>query len=239
MSDNSQVESILNDIRKMVNNVIIKSSYLADEYETANSRREADRYISAYIERDTFNSYRSYPSYVLVNAGITNLDELKAYTENRHNIPRNKRKDVLKAMRKTVIDEYEEMNDYYRELIGKPSINTPEEEYIYLTQEEMEYYEIDEVRPIHDYPLEILIKLERIIIPELIEKYPERTYLKHMGSKAVNLVRARQAKNFEIIYNDIVLDHVFMQAFFETYDFCREYFMSMIYNKQFKARYDL
>lgn len=239
MSDNSQVESILNDIRKMVNNVIIKSSYLADEYETANSRREADRYISAYIERDTFNSYRSYPSYVLVNAGITNLDELEAYTENRHNIPRNKRKDVLKAMRKTVIDEYEEMNDYYRELIGKPSINTPEEEYIYLTKEEMEYYEIDEVRPIHDYPLEILIKLERIIIPELIEKYPERTYLKHMGSKAVNLVRARQAKNFEIIYNDIVLDHVFMQAFFETYDFCREYFMSMIYNKQFKARYDL
>ena len=239
MSDNSQVESILNDIRKMVNNVIIKSSYLADEYETANSRREADRYISAYIERDTFNSYREYPSYVLVNAGITNLDELKSYTENRHNIPHNKRKDVLKAMRKTVIDEYEEMNDYYRELIGKPSINTPEEEYIYLTQEEMEYYEIDEYRPIHDYPLEILIKLERIIIPELIEKYPERTYLQHMGSKAVNLVRARQAKNFEIIYNDIVLDHVFMQAFFETYDFCREYFMSMIYNKQFKARYDL
>ena len=239
MSDNSQVESILNDIRKMVNNVIIKSSYLADEYETASSRREADRYISAYIERDTFNSYREYPSYVLVNAGITNLDELKSYTENRHNIPNNKRKDVLKAMRKTVIDEYEEMNDYYRELIGKPSINTPEEEYIYLTQEEMEYYEIDEYRPIHDYPLEILIKLERIIIPELIEKYPERTYLQHMGSKAVNLVRARQAKNFEIIYNDIVLDHVFMQAFFETYDFCREYFMSMIYNKQFKARYDL
>ena len=239
MSDNSQVESVLNDIRKMVNNVIIKSSYLADTYETANIRREADRYISAYIERDTFNSYRTYPVYVLANAGISNLNELESYSENRHNIPKNKRNDVLKAMRRSVIDEYEEMNDYYRELIGKPSIDTPEEEYIYLTEEEMRYYEIDEVRPIHDYPLEILIKLERIVIPQLIEKYPERTYLQHMGSKAVNLVRARQAKNFEIIYSDITLDYVFMQAFFETYDFCREYFMSMIYNKQFKARYDL
>ena len=239
MNNKSQVEYMFEDLRKMVTNVIIKSTYLADKYETADTSREADRYIAAYLERDTFNSYRNYPIDVLVNAGITNASEIMVYTEDRHKIPRNKRKDVLKAMRKAVIDEYVENNDYYRELIGKPPIDTPESEFIYLTEEEMEYYKIDEVRPIHDYPLEILIKLERIIIPNLIKQYPERTYLTHMGSKAVNLVRARQAKNFEIIYTDILLDYVFMRAFFETYDFCREYFVSLIYNKQFKTRYDL
>ena len=39
---------------------------------------------------------------------------------------------------------------------------------------------------------------EREYVPELIALYPDREYLKHMGSKAVNLVRAREAKNFEI-----------------------------------------
>ena len=34
-------------------------------------------------------------------------------------------------MRETVIKEYVEMNDYYRELIGLPPVNTPESE-LYL-----------------------------------------------------------------------------------------------------------
>jgi hypothetical protein len=223
----------------MVNNVIVKLSYQADQYETAEIRREADKYITAYMEKDSFDSYRSYSMDVLARAGITNLNELVEYSNNRHSIPRDKRKAVLKAMRETVINEYVEMNDYYRELIGMPSVNTPESEWIYLTEGEMKYYEIDEVRPIHEYPKEIQMKLERDLIPRLIELYPERTYLQHMGSKAVNLVRAREAKNFEIIFTDIKLDVVFMRAFFETYDFAREYFMGIIYNKAFRERYDL
>lgn len=239
MNDKSQVESILNDIRSMVNNVIIKLSYQADMYETADIKREADKYITAYLEKDSFDSYRKYPMDVLAKAGIHNLNELTEYNSDRQKIPREKRTAVLKAMRETVINEYVEMNDYYRELIGLPSVNTPESEWIYLTKEEMDYYNIDEERPIHEYPKEIQHKLERYLIPKLIEQYPERTYLQHMGSKAVNLVRARQAKNFDIIFTDIKLDVVFMRAFFDTYDFAREYFMGLIYNKAFKERYDL
>jgi hypothetical protein len=239
MNDKSQVEYVLNDIRAMVNNVIIKVSSLADEYETAEIKRDADRYITAYLEKDTFNSYRGFPMDIIAKAGITNTGLLTEYSVDKYKIPRNKRKEVVKHMRQAVINEYEERNDYYRNLIGKPPMDTPETEFIYLTQEEMDYYDIDEIRPIHDYPKEIQIKLERAIIPELIKMYPERTYLQHMGSKAVNLVRAREAKNFEIIFTDITLDYVFMRAFFDTYDFCREYFMSIIYNKHFKSRYDL
>lgn len=239
MNDKSQVETILNDIKSMVDNVIIKLSYQAEQYETVNIKREAERYITAYMERDNFNSYRSYPMDVLAKAGISNLNDLATYSNDRHSIPHDKRKAVVKAMRETVIKEYVEMNDYYRELIGLPSTKTPESEFIYLTEEEMKFYNIDEARPIHEYPKEIQYKLERELIPQLIELYPERTYLKHMGSKSVNLVRAREARNFEIIFTDINLDSVFMRAFFETYDFAREYFMNMLYNKGLRDRYDL
>ena len=239
MADKSQVEYILADIRSITENMIIKRNDEAAKYETADTKREGDRYVAAMMERDVFTSYREYPIDVLVNAGITNVNDIMAYNEDKYKIPHKKRNDVLKAMRKAVIDEFEERNDYYRELIGKPSILVPEEEYIYLTEAQMKYYDIDEVRPIHDYPKEIQMKLERVVIPELIELYPERTYLQHMGSKAVNLVRAREAKNFEIIFTDVQLDNIFMKSFFETYDFCREYFMSVIYNNGLKNMYNL
>ena len=239
MNDKSQVESILNDVRAMVGNIIIKLSYQAEMYETTDIKREADRYIAASLERDTFNSYRTYPFDVLAKAGISNLNDLYEYNSDKNKIPRDKRHVVLKAMRQTVIDEYVERNDYYRELIGMPSIKTPESEWFYLSEAEMLYYEIDEVRPIHEYPKEIIYKLERDVIPNLIKLHPDKTYLQHMGSKSVNLVRAREAKNFEIIFTDITLDVVFMRAFFEIYDFSREYVMSMVYNRAFRERYNL
>lgn len=237
--DKTQVEYILNDIRTVINNVIIKMSSQASMYETVESKRAGDVYVAAMMERDIFSSYRNYPVDVLVKAGITDAVTIMEYHEDKWKIPHAKRPTVLKYMRESIINEYEELNDYYRELIGKPPLATPEEEFIYLTEAQMQYYKIDEVRPIHDYPKEIQIKLERVVIPELIKLYPERTYLQHLGSKAVDLVRAREAKNFEIIFTDIILDSVFLKAFFETYDFCREYFMSVIYNKTLTGIYNL
>lgn len=237
--DKTQVEYILDDIRVVIDNVIIKMTAQANAHETVESRRAGDVYVAAMMERDIFSSYRSYPIDVLVKAGITDAKTIMEYNEDKWKIPHAKRPIVLKYMRESIINEYEELNDYYRELIGKPPLNTPEEDFIYLSEAQMEYYKIDEVRPIHDYPKEIQIKLERVVIPELIKLHPDKSYLQHLGSKAVDLVRAREAKNFEIIFTDIILDNVFLKAFFETYDFCREYFMSVIYNKTFTGVYNL
>lgn len=239
MVKDNQIEFILNDIKSITENVIVKFAVEANANETVDTKRDGDRFVAAMTERDVFASYRRYDRDILIKAGITDPEVLDECYYDKYKIPYNKREEVLRLQRQTVIDQYDERNDYYRTLIGKPPMNTPEEEFIYLTQEQMEYYKIDEVRPIHDYPLEIIIKLERVVIPDLIKMYPDREYLKHMGSKSVNLVRAREAKNFEIIFTDIILDNVFLRAFFETYSFCREYFMATIYNSVFSGRYNL
>lgn len=113
-----------------------------------------------------------------------------------------------------IIKEYVEQNDYYRELIGKPPVDEKESEYFYLTESQMKFYDIDENRPIHDYPSEIISKLERKIIPDLIKNNPDKKYLQHMGSNAVDLVTARTAKNFQIIYFDSDIDKMFVDKFF-------------------------
>lgn len=235
----SQIEYILNDIRAITNSVVVKMSSEANKHETLDSKREADRYVSAKKEIDIFASHTVYEPELLMKVGIVDRELLQQCFHDKYKIPSDKRDKVLKFKRQMIIDEFEETNDYYRELIGKPPMDTPESEFIYLSPEQMAYYKIDEVRPIHDYPLEILIKLERVVIPELIAVHPDKKYLKRMGSKAVDLVRAREANNFEIIFSDVELDNAFLRSFFETYAFCREYFMSVIYNPSFNGRYEL
>lgn len=235
----SQIEYILNDIRTITENVIVKFSYTASLNETVDSKREGDKYVSAMLERDIFESHSFYERDILIKAGVNDLDQVEECYYDKYKIPRAKRPLCLKYKREMIIEEFHETNEYYRELIGLPPLDTPESEYIYLTDEQIDYYKLEEVRPIHDYPTEIQTKLERIVIPELIEMYPDRKYLQHLGSKKVDLVRAREAKNFEIIFSDAAIDNVFLKSFFQTYAFCREYFMSVIYNRNFRDRYDL
>lgn len=235
----SQIEYILNDIRQISESMVVKFSKEAAKYETLDTRREGDKYVTAAQEKDTFQSYPEFERDLLIQVGITDVEQLEECYYDKYKIPVNKRHDLVRLKRRLVINEYVEENDYYRELIGLPPVDEPESEYIYLTEEQMDYYDIDEVRPIHDYPLEILIKLERDVIPQFIEMYPNKKYLKRMGSKAVNLVRARTAKNFEIIFSDKNLDNVFLRTFHTTYDMAREYFMSVIYNNAFSDRYFL
>lgn len=233
----SQIEYILNDIRTITENVVIKMSHEAQLHETIDSKREGDKYVSAVLERDIFESHAFYERDILRKAGINDLDMIEECYFDKYKIPRIKRSLVLQYKREMIIEEFYETNDYYRQLIGLPPLEDTDN--IYLTQEQMDYYKIDEVRPIHEYPYEIQIKLERVVIPDLIEKHPDKKYLQHLGSKKVDLVRVREAKNFEIVFADASIDNVFLRSFFQTYDFCREYFMSVIYNKAFTDRYDL
>lgn len=239
MSIDSQIEYILDDIRTITENVIVKLSYTAGLNETVDSKREGDRYVSAMLERDIFESHSYYERDILIKAGINDVELIEDCYYDKYKIPRSKRDLCLKYKREMIIEEFYETNEYYRELIGLPPLDTPEEDFIYLTDEQVDYYKLEEVRPIHEYPTEIQTKLERIVIQELIEMYPDRKYLTHLGSKKVDLVRAREAKNFEIIFADTTLDNVFLKSFFQTYAFCREYFMSVIYNRNFRDRYEL
>lgn len=232
--------TIFDNIKLLIDNIIIKMSNEANRYDDdIDTYRLAERYVAAKREVDSFSSHETYEADIVMKAGITDVDFAMECERDKYKIPYNKRNLVLKYKREQIINEYVEENNYYRELIGLPPIETPEDDFIYLTKSQMKYYGIDEVRPLHDYPKEIIAKLENTLLPKLINRYPDKTYLKRMGSNAVDLVKARTAKNFEIIYCGVEIDYLFMRKFFETYSFCREYFMTVIYNNNFRQLYEL
>ena len=53
---------------------------------------------------------------------------------------------VLKYKRELIIKEYVEQNNYYRELLGLPPIEADESEFLYLTESQMKFYDIDEAQ---------------------------------------------------------------------------------------------
>ena len=109
-------QEFLDKLFDFINNLVIKNQKRADEDETADIARKAQEYILAYSGRDEFLSYTSWDRSDLTTAGITDEETLIAATNDPNMVPEQYRDYLLQMRRKRIIDEYEELNDYYRML---------------------------------------------------------------------------------------------------------------------------
>lgn len=223
------VRYVYDDIKKVVSSCVIKYDNLARANETAESKRDFDYYYIASQKIDTFDSYPSFPIHVLENAGILDISKLNSYVDDKYLIPKELRTKVLEENRKFIINTYEEKNNYYRTLIGLPDIG--DDDFIYLDEELCDRYDLDPTMPIHMYEDHDINSIS-YHMDDIISKYPHKEYLKFLGKNKVNLIRARTARNFEIIRCDMSSHVVFLKIFFQTYDLAREYFTSVIYVKE-------
>lgn len=231
------VDYIYRDMKELLETIVIKYDRVAKDNETVESRRDSDRYISAKLEIDTFNSHSRFSKDAIRNCGVFDEKLVTMYHENKNLMPDYVKSRVLAEERFLIIENYEEKNNYYREMIGKP--NNDDFDYIYLPLDVCKKYGLNSRTPIHEYRDDEIYKIEKTVLPELIAKYPTKGYLKFLGANRVDLVRARRAQNFEIVKGNLTQNDVFLNKFFETYIACREYFTSVIYIKEFSGKYDL
>lgn len=233
MTDNggnlNTVKYVYDDIKKVVSSCVIKYENIARAHETIESKREFDYYYIASQKLDTFDSYPSFPVHVLENAGVMDVSKLYIYANDKQMIPKQLRQRVLEENRNSIIDTYEEKNDYYRTLIGLPK--NDDTDFVYLDKELCDRYDLDPTMPIHMYE-DHEINSIAYHMDEIISKYPDKEYLKYLGSNRVDLIRARTARNFEIIKCEMSSHIVFLKMFFQTYDLAREYFTSVIYVRE-------
>ena len=116
------LDSLKNILKESVPDIVVKYSVQAKEFETVDTKRDGDQYVCAKMKIDTFNNYLKFPREVLQNAGFTD-DEIKRFMNHPDDIPYNRRDSVLLAMRKYIVDNYVEQNNYYRMLYGLPDID--------------------------------------------------------------------------------------------------------------------
>lgn len=234
----------------ILKNLTIKYTGIAEENETLESKQAADEYIDAINKRDTFYTYTDYTKTELERAGITSYNIKKDALQGKiRAIPEVYHQSLLEQRRARCIDNFEETNNYYRMLNGYPDVN--DTDYFYISSTIGKAYGIDTSIPIHkiqdyynkldpgkgDYYINIITGLG--YLRELINKNPDKAYLKYVGNNRISIQTARNAKNFQIIQliKPDVKDSL-IKEFTQIYEQCREYFMTTIYIYQYRSFFD-
>lgn len=242
------MDTIVKDIKTLANSSIIKIDAIAKQYETLETIANSDAYIAASQKTDRFDLYTTFDIDVIgdafrdVNGDITISEELQfEYANKPYLIPIIYRDKVLDIQRQYIIRDYVEINNYYRMLSGLPNIETEERYFIKLTSDEQKRADIMNDSYIHEMSNDEIYKIEECgLLAELIEKYPKYKYLKYLGHNGVDIITARITNNFGILkltYTDI--PDYFYNKFLQTYEECRQYFMTIIYVQNFSNTYKL
>lgn len=215
----------------LISGTTIKYSYLAEVQETLAMRKKVDGYLDAYYKRDSFDLY-TYDKEDFEAIGVENEDEIYLYLTNQAPIPKSYKEKLLNNKRKFVVDNYVEENDYYRMLHGLP--NKDDNEFIYVDYETCEIYGIDPTVPIHEIEDKLgnhyITLLENVgYLDKVVEENPDKPYLNYLGSKRIDIVSAREAKNFQILRLDQSVNENVKDLFMTLYEECRVYFMTTIY----------
>ena len=244
------MNNIYKEFLKILEKITIKYTYKAAEYETLDTKKNADQWMDAVEEKDTFYTH-TYTQEELEAVGIYDYDIIsEACSVNIEAIPHHYRDELLNNKRKYIIDNFEEQNDYYRTYMGYPPYNTDEDDFLYLNDIQVKMIGIpyEEKIPIHliqdhfndiksgdgDYYITMIESTN--ILNDMIENNPEKEYLKYIGSNRIKLSDMRKAKNFQIIQlNGKDFTVTIFETFTSIYEQCRSYFTKVIYNSQFRS----
>ena len=232
LADVNPISRLYNDIISILDSIIIKYQVRAEAEETLETKSNASEYLNALSMRDTYYSYK----YILedfVAVGVKDLPTINAYVKNNQLVPPILQTKLLKLRRQQVIDNFVEKNNYYRMLNGFPDME--DEDWVYLTEEEYENYNIPLGMPIHliadnlgNYYINILEADG--VLDRLRSENPDKEYLDHLGTRRISIKDAREAKNFALLHvvQDDVMESTYRE-FIRSYEKARIYFTSVCY----------
>lgn len=228
----NMMDFVLKQLKEITETLTVKLSYIANKYETVESKRLGDMYCAAKLKIDDFGTYMTYSEYALEKAGFPQ-SEWEDLQNNRSLIPIDKRNIVLQYEREYIIMNYVEKNEYYREISGLPPLNDTFDDFVYLE------YEVDGVdikKPVHmmdNHELMLLAITKNLT--RLIEKYPEKRYLRHVYDGKVPIETARRTADYELMYIKRYLQDPGMPSVFvRLYKESRNYVLKRIYDKAYQ-----
>ena len=229
------MDIFLTEFRKCIQSIVVKQTQKAAVYETAEIKREADRYVAMMDGMTEWASFGNFSYEVLVAAGLSSDLIVNALT-NKDLIPYDLRQICMNLQRQYVIDNYVEQNNYYRMLNGLPPVEDTEKEFVYIGPNNQG---LPENTPIH---LMTVGQQDAILTSELnkklLEKFPNKPYLQHIGMKKISPYKARSALNYQIIYMEKCNIPYISSDFSKFYANARDYVMKGLYNNDDRNLYD-
>ena len=243
--DSKQTDPLQNlfaDIKKILEFIEFKDNNEALTYETSESKSSAEMWMNAKLGNDTYVTYVKYWDISMFQEVLPNVKyrNVSYWMSHPYNVPIDFRDILLEKGREKFLSSYEEKNDYYRMLNGLPPLNTPESEFIYLSEPTRNQLHASK-EPIH--LLSPLIQNSYMSTDEykkVLEDNPDKKYLRYLGLYKIDTFTARHAKDFDIIrypLNRSDISPNLINIFAETYENYREYVMVTLYNPQLENIY--
>lgn len=239
-TDNPFIDELVYFTKTIAVNAVIKDSDKADANESIESLKAADLYIACRENKAKFDSF-TYDSEFLTNSSIVPPALIEQYAADNSKIATIYRDKLLAAKIEDTVNNYEEQNDYYRNFLGLPPKNDTKRDFVYLTQDQ-----IDSVPHLNNpnYPIHMMdnedltILFSHGIIDDLIEEYPDKTYLKFMGDNSIDVYKARKAVEFQILYIPTVSNTELMERWNTKYEQNRMYTLKTYYSEAYKLYSD-
>ena len=239
------LDEIIYQCQIMMNGLILKDETRADENETVESLRQSDIY--ANIIRGTYN-FTMFKYDILLLKRIPTLSRRDCLTYARDNslIPDSIKPQLTELAKNRFLDNYEELNNYYRMLNGLPNVGDPG---IYLTREDLDTITVNfenDGNPIHKMTNDQILILEAFgIIDKYKSMYKDTLddngdlkckYLWHLGEKKIDPNFARRAQKFSVLYIPPVETTEVYNKFVERLEINRVYFLQTSYSDAYKYR---
>ena len=227
MANTKELNIRLQTAKRLITNLIVKQSKRALENETEESAKNYVEYYNAYMGFDKLSDYPKWTKEEIKDAlvGISEEDANMLSEDNviielykqgsftEHEVSR-----LLDFKRAYVITTYVETNEYYRMLIGLPTLEEVE-------KGDFVYYE---GTPLHELDYATKLRLRRNGKFDELYKDTQKQYIRFIG-REIDLITARESEEFEVLSN--IKDKADHEMYAICYNKEREMWMRTFYNE--------
>lgn len=217
------LQSLYSDIMLLLQDIVVKRPDLARQYETLESFKNFELYYSCVCGTRSLHDFQSFDRDILEKY-LSHLDVIRSL-DDPNLIPEEYRPQIIADQAQRVMENYVELNNYYRMLIGLPDLE--DHRFIYVHG----YDDIPDTVPIHMLSDIQISRLEiRGVINSYKKQYPDKKYLDFLGSRKVDLIEARIAQPFAILRLGVPSNTYVTTMFEREYYGARRYVMANLYN---------
>lgn len=232
-TENPFVDIIVYNAKLLGINTILKMKDVADNNETAESLANAEMYIACMEGTYIWSLFDEFSEDVLRKSGLTGASLIEAIID-KETIPINMRKTVMDNAALEYIENYEELNNYYRMLYGLPPVGY-EKVYVDTDWIPPTGVDIDLTIPVHEMNGDLIYILDQNgVLDDMYSLDPEnRGYLKYLDKK-ISPYAARKAASFYPIYVPSIDSTELSDEYKDRLEINRKYAISTIYSNAYK-----
>ena len=233
LTDASLIDEIVYECRQILKGIVVKDEEQATQKETIKSLRESDLYHEIQCGTDMFSNYE-YTYDIFMKIPSMTPDRAIMYAKEQLPIPEGLKPELQRLAREKWLANYEETNEYYRELNGKPMNG---DSGIYLTAEEYNMIPVESFdisKPVHEATVsEAALLYSAGVIDHIKERCPGNRYLDHLGDRAIDPYIARRTPQFGLLYIPPVDSPEVSRKWMERFEINRVYCLKTIYSEAY------